>query len=88
MTPVAAPSQCGDEFGRAFRHNDIALDHDGVATEMHRLFRCDVDQIGNVLANGVLTVFIEGSGKPNRRAVGQRAKTSVEMIKARIDQLH
>src|SRR5207302_9669769 len=87
MTPVAAPSQRGDEFGRAFRHNDLALNHDGIATKMHCLLRCDVDQIGNVLANGVLTVFIESSGKPNRRAIGQRAKTSVEMIKARIDQL-
>src|SRR5204863_16257 len=63
------------------------LNHDGIATKMHCLLRCDVDQIGNVLANGVLTVFIESSGKPNRRAIGQRAKTSVEMIKARIDQL-
>src|SRR5882724_5545244 len=55
---------------------------------MHRLLRCDVDQIGNVLANGVLAVFIESSGKPNRRAVGQRAKASVEMIKTRIDKFH
>jgi hypothetical protein len=55
---------------------------------MHRFLRCDVDQIGNVLTNGVLTVFIERSGKPNRRAVGQRAKTGVEMIKTRIDQLN
>src|SRR5438552_3526863 len=87
MASVAATSQRGDEFGRAFRHNNVALNHNGIATKMHCLLRCDVDQIGNVLANGVLTVFIESSGKPNRRAIGQRAKTSVEMIKARIDQL-
>src|SRR5213082_1141138 len=87
MTLVAATSQGGGQFGRAFRQNDIAFDYDSVATEMHCLLRYDVDQIGNMFANGVLTVFVESSGKPNRRAVGQRAKTSVEMIKARIDQL-
>src|ERR1700736_3215332 len=88
MTSVAAIAQGGDEFGRAFGYNDVALDHDGIATEVHRLVRYDVDQIGNVFANGVLTVFVEGSGKPKSRAVGQRTKTSVEMIKARIDQFH
>src|SRR5437667_320781 len=49
MASVAATSQRGDEFGRAFRHNDVALDHNGIATKMHCLLRCDVDQIGNVL---------------------------------------
>ena len=88
MTSVAAISQSGDQFGRAFRQNDIAFNHDGVATKMHRLIGCDVDQIGNVFANCVRTVFVERGGKPSGRSVGQRTKASVEMIKARIDQLH
>src|ERR1700719_4729120 len=88
MTSVAAIGQGSDELGRALRHNNIALHHDGIATKMHCLVWRDVDQIGNVFANGVLTVFVEGSGKPNGRAVGQRTKTSVEMIKARIDKFH
>src|SRR5205807_1722825 len=61
---------------------------DGVATKVHCLFRCDVDQLRNVFANGVLSVFVERSRKPNGRAVGQRTKTSVEMVKAWIDKFH
>ena len=88
MTLVAATSQGGGQFGRAFRQNDIAFDYDSVATEMHCLLRYDVDQIGNMFANGVLTVFVERRGKPSGRAVRQGAKTSVEMIKARINKFH
>ena len=85
MTLVAASNQGGDKLGCAFGQDDFPLNHDGVATEMHRLFRDDIDQIGNVFANGVLPVFVECSGTPKGRAVWQRTKTSVEMIKAWID---
>ena len=52
---------------------------------MHRLFRQDIDQFGHMFADGALPVFIEGCRKPNRRAIGQRTKAGIEMIKARID---
>ena len=55
---------------------------------MHCLVRYDVDQIRNVFANGVLSVFVERRWKPNRRAVGERTKTSIEMVKAWIDKFH
>src|SRR5438105_7545571 len=50
MTSVVAISQGGDEFGRAFGQDNVALNYNGIATKMHRLVRCDVDQIGNVFA--------------------------------------
>ena len=54
---------------------------------MHRLFRQNIDQFGHVFADRALPVVIEGCRKPNRCAIRQRAKTGVEMIKARIDEL-
>ncbi len=88
MTAIAAISQIGDEFGRASWQNDVAFNHYSVTTKVHCLLRDDVDQIGNVFANGVLSVFIERGWKPNRRAIGERTKTSVEMVKAWIDKFH
>src|SRR5438093_13431115 len=55
---------------------------------MHRLFRQDIDQFGHMFADGALPVFIEGFRKPDRRAIGQRTKAGVQMIKARIDKFY
>ena len=88
MTAVAAIAQGGDKFGRAFGQNDVALNHDSVATKMHCLFRRDIDQIGDVFANCVLAVFVERGWKPKRAAIRGRTKTGVEMVKARIDKFH
>src|SRR5882724_13537223 len=52
---------------------------------MRRLLRQDSDQFGHMFADGTLPVFIAGCRKPNRPAIGQRAKAGIEMIKARID---
>src|SRR4029450_8703253 len=40
-----------------------------------------------VRSNGPLSVLIKRRWKPDRSAIGQRAKTGVEMIEPRIDQL-
>ena len=40
-----------------------------------------------MIANGALAVFIKRRREPDRAAIRQRTKASVEMIKARIDQL-
>src|SRR5712664_298701 len=41
-----------------------------------------------MFANRVLTVFVEGSGKPHCCAIRKRAKASIEMVESRIDKLH
>src|ERR1041384_8247973 len=88
MTCVAALGQSRDELGRALRKNDVAIDHDRVATKMHRFLGRYVDQIRNVFANRMLAVFIERRREPDRASIGQRTKAGIEMIKARIDKFH
>src|SRR5437870_5448624 len=77
VSSVAAVLQSRYEFWCAFRQNDIALNHDCVATKMRRFLRCDIDEIGNMFANRVLSVFIERIRKPDRRAIWQRSKTGI-----------
>ncbi len=85
MAAVAAITQRGDEFRRAVGQNDVALEHNGIAGKVHRFFRHNIDQFLHVLADGALAVFVKGRRKPNGRAIGQRTKASIEMVKTRID---
>jgi hypothetical protein len=87
VAAVAALLQLRHELGRAFGQNDVAIDHHGVTRKVHRLFRCDIDQIGHVLPECALPVFIECIWKPKTTAVRQRTKTRIKVIKTRIDQL-
>ncbi len=85
MAVVAALSQRGGEFRRAFGQNNVVLEHNRVAGKTNRFFRGNIDQVSYMLADCPLAVFIECSRKPDGRAIGQRAKTGIEMLKARID---
>jgi len=87
MTGVTTVLQRRDELRRAFGQNDIAIQDDGVTGKMDRFFLGHVDQISEMIANGALAVFIEGGGKPEGAAIRQRAKTGIDVIKPRVDQL-
>src|ERR1700730_6090340 len=54
---------------------------------MHRFCFLNIDKFLHVLANGTLAIFIKCRRKPERAPVRQRTKTSVEMVKTRINQL-
>src|SRR4029077_14728264 len=86
MTVIAPLLQRGDELRRALRQNNVAIEHDGVTAKVDRFFRFDIDQVSHMLADRPLAVIVECWGKPDRAAIGQRAETSIEMIKAGIDQ--
>src|SRR2546421_6676682 len=88
MTAVATVVQRLNEVWRAFRQNDIAFEDDGVTGEMRCFFFHDVDQVGDVLPDRALAVFIEGLRKPECAAVRQRTETGIEVVKTRIDQFH
>src|SRR5712691_8394747 len=87
VAAIKTVTQRGHEFRRAFRQNDFALNDNGIARKMHRLFRQDIDQFGHMFADCALPVFIEGRGEPNGGPIWQRTKASVEMIEPRIDKL-
>ena len=88
MAAVTALAQSSHQFGRALRQHNVAIEHDGVATKMDRFFLFDFDQLAYVFSNGALAVFVERRRKPNGRAIGQRTKTSIEMVKTRIDKFN
>ena len=67
---VAAVFQLGHELRRAFRQNDIAFNDYSVTRKVRRLVRNDIYQIGHVLPDCALAVFIEGIRKPKPTAVG------------------
>jgi hypothetical protein len=54
---------------------------------MRSLFFHHIDQARDVIADGALAVFIESGREPNGAATGERTEASVDVIKARIDQL-
>src|SRR6478735_3698657 len=54
---------------------------------MRRLFFDHIDQAWDVIADGALAVFIESGREPNGAAIGERTEASIDVIKARIDQL-
>mgnify|MGYP001794965287 CR=1 FL=1 len=53
---------------------------------MGRFLFLNVDQIGHVIADRPLPVFIERGREPDCAAVGQRTEAGVDVVKARIDQ--
>ncbi len=63
------------------------IEDDRVATKDARFFFGDVNQVREMIANGALAIFIESRGEPHGPAIGQRTETSVDVIKARVDQL-
>src|SRR3984893_2861397 len=85
MAAVAAITQRGNEFRRAFRQNDVTFEHNGIARKVHRFGWHNIDKVLHLLADGALAVFVEGRRKPNGRAIGQRTKTSIEMGTTWID---
>src|SRR5436309_14687439 len=87
MTTVDALLQLGHELRRALWQDDVALDHHSVTRKVRSLFRCDIDQIGQVLPNCALAIFVESVGEPKRAAVRQRAKAGIKVIEPRINQL-
>src|SRR5262249_45176308 len=68
---------------------DYCLPHDdGVTAETQRFRLVDREQATDVALENLATVCVEGVGIVNRLARCQRAKARIEMVKARIDQLH
>ena len=88
MADVAAVAEGRDQFRRAFGQNDVAIEHDGVAGKMDRFFFGHVNQVAEVFADRALAVFIERFWEPECATIGQRTKTGVDVVKARIDQLN
>ena len=86
MRLPAALREGSGEFGAAFGENDLFVEDDCVAGELHRLLGRDFDPISNVLGDGALAVFIKGAREPDNAAIGQRAKASVQMVEAVLDQ--
>ena len=88
MAAITALLELRHELGGAFGQHNVAPENDGITRKVHRLFRCNIDQVGHVLADCALAVLVEGHWKPKRPAVGQRAKAGVKMIKPRIHKFH
>src|SRR5439155_11704875 len=70
------------------RQHDILSENDGIAGKMGCLLSVDVDQFGDMMADGPLPVFIKGGRIPNYFTIRQRAEAGVQVIKTVLDQFH